>query len=137
MQQHFLTSFGGRGTRTKMEDNQTGIILSLSILLGCFDPKPLALEYYYDRVAFKSNWDGTIQYFEVRWCCIHCIFTRQTLLRLAEHTCWQSLETHYDFFGLICQRILFDPVCHVIEPKRLEGVLMLRKHKQIWEFTSR
>ena len=105
--------------------------------MGYFDPKPLALEYYYHRFAFKSNWDGTIQYLEVRWCWFNRIFIRQTLLRLAELTCWQSLETHYDFLGLICQRILFDPVCHVKEPKRLEGVLMPQKRKQIWKITSR
>ena len=76
--------------------------LTLLILLGYFDPKLSALEYYYHRFAFKSNWDGTIQYLEVRWCWFYHIFIRQTLLRLAEHTCWHSLETHCDFLGLTC-----------------------------------
>ena len=89
-----------------------------------------------------------ILYVEVRWCWFHHVIIRETLLRLADHTCWQSLETHClsslsalkifcNFLELICQGILFNPVCHVKEPKRLEGVPMPQKHKQIWEITSR
>ena len=122
--------------------------LALSIRLGCFVPKTPALENYYYRFAFKSTWDGTIQYLEVRWCWFHHIIIQQTVLLLAEHTSWQSLEAHClssvsilrnfcDFLGLICLGILFDPVCHVKEPKRLEGIPIPQKHKRIWEITSR
>jgi len=43
-------------------NNRVMCAITLSILLGHFCPKPLALQYGYVYPALKSSWDETFQY---------------------------------------------------------------------------